>query len=201
MTWRFEKQSTESGEHYQIFFSEICLSYRDLINLWKNNEAFCLFFIDILKQSDHQAYRFETPALNDASLDLAFEFVLLASPELIKPADPIAFQKQFENLDCSKGIVSFTNLSKDSLLTVPVYQSLTESVIPSYSHLADFTRHAQSELQTMLWQQVARNLEELDLSLGPYWLSTAGAGVPWLHVRIDKKPKYYHYNAYCDETN
>jgi len=28
------------------------------------------------------------------------------------------------------------------------------------------------------------------------WLSTAGAGVPWLHVRLDDRPKYYHYGPY-----
>ena len=28
------------------------------------------------------------------------------------------------------------------------------------------------------------------------WLSTEGSGVPWLHVRMDSSPKYYHYDAY-----
>jgi hypothetical protein len=28
------------------------------------------------------------------------------------------------------------------------------------------------------------------------WLSTAGAGVPWLHVRLDDAPKYYGHAAY-----
>lgn len=27
-------------------------------------------------------------------------------------------------------------------------------------------------------------------------LSTAGAGVRWLHVRVDDRPKYYHYRPY-----
>jgi len=30
----------------------------------------------------------------------------------------------------------------------------------------------------------------------PTWLSTAGGGVAWLHVRLDTRPKYYRYNPY-----
>ena len=30
----------------------------------------------------------------------------------------------------------------------------------------------------------------------PVWLSTAGAGVPWLHVRLDDRPKYYGFGPY-----
>jgi hypothetical protein len=28
------------------------------------------------------------------------------------------------------------------------------------------------------------------------WLSTAGAGVSWLHVRLDDRPKYYQFEPY-----
>ena len=28
------------------------------------------------------------------------------------------------------------------------------------------------------------------------WLSTAGMGVYWLHVRVDSRPKYYRYQGY-----
>ena len=28
------------------------------------------------------------------------------------------------------------------------------------------------------------------------WLNTEGSGVPWLHVRIDSSPKYYHHDPY-----
>ena len=30
----------------------------------------------------------------------------------------------------------------------------------------------------------------------PVWLSTAGAGVSWLHVRLDDRPKYYGCGPY-----
>jgi uncharacterized protein DUF6940 len=28
------------------------------------------------------------------------------------------------------------------------------------------------------------------------WVSTAGMGVPWLHVRLDTRPTYYRHAAY-----
>ena len=36
------------------------------------------------------------------------------------------------------------------------------------------------------------------LSEKPLWLSTAGGGVAWLHLRIDSRPKYYSHRPYRD---
>jgi hypothetical protein len=36
------------------------------------------------------------------------------------------------------------------------------------------------------------------VSTTPVWLSTAGAGVAWLHVRLDDRPKYYSHRPYTD---
>ena len=38
------------------------------------------------------------------------------------------------------------------------------------------------------------------LGTKPVWLSTAGAGVSWLHVRLDDRPKYYGYAPYRQAT-
>lgn len=35
-----------------------------------------------------------------------------------------------------------------------------------------------------------------NLNDAPIWLNTAGAGVPWLHIRLDSRPKYYRYQPY-----
>jgi hypothetical protein len=34
------------------------------------------------------------------------------------------------------------------------------------------------------------------VNMKPVWLSTAGAGVPWLHVRLDDRPKYCCFRPY-----
>jgi hypothetical protein len=48
-----------------------------------------------------------------------------------------------------------------------------------------------------LWRVTA---EALETRLGdvPVWLSTAGLGVYWLHIRLDSRPKYYRHRPYAD---
>ena len=48
---------------------------------------------------------------------------------------------------------------------------------------------------TRLWQLVGAAMQRR-LNTKPVWLSTAGAGVSWLHVRLDDWPKYYGYTPY-----
>ena len=45
-------------------------------------------------------------------------------------------------------------------------------------------------------------MEENLISAGgsPRWLSTSGLGISYLHVRIDKRPKYYSHQEYLTET-
>ncbi|CAG8677051.1 13080_t:CDS:1, partial [Cetraspora pellucida] len=87
-------------------------------------------------------------------------------------------------------VCSFSNLGKDATLIVPMpYHDL------DYKHLSNFTKNAPKEQQIKFWQEVANKLSEI-LEIGttrPRWLSTHGLGVPYLHVRIDDKPKYYSY--------
>ena len=40
---------------------------------------------------------------------------------------------------------------------------------------------------------------EARIGIQPIWLSTAGMGVPWLHVRLDSRPKYYAFGPYRDD--
>jgi hypothetical protein len=43
-----------------------------------------------------------------------------------------------------------------------------------------------------LWRCVGAAAEARLRSHGGFWLSTHGGGVPWLHVRLDDQPKYFH---------
>jgi hypothetical protein len=29
-----------------------------------------------------------------------------------------------------------------------------------------------------------------------FWVSTSGLGVPWVHVRLDERPKYFQFGPY-----
>ena len=64
-----------------------------------------------------------------------------------------------------------------------------------YGHLAAFVRLAPERQRQALWQSVGEAMARR-VSTKPVWLSTAGAGVSWLHLRLDDKPKYYGYAPY-----
>jgi hypothetical protein len=61
--------------------------------------------------------------------------------------------------------------------------------------MAAFVRQAPEPQKPSLWQQVGKVMEQ-QLGRSPVWLNTAGAGVSWLHVRLDKTPKYYGFGPY-----
>lgn len=46
-----------------------------------------------------------------------------------------------------------------------------------------------------LWRSVGAAMINL-LYDAPTWLSTAGMGVSWLHIRLDERPKYYRHGPY-----
>lgn len=119
-----------------------------------------------------------------------FEFVLIDSPGLARDADPAAFADHFE---CAEGteILEFPNLVGDSRLIVPC--PMAEPA--AYGHLSAFVRGAPEGQRQALWRAVGEAMERR-LDGRPVWLNTAGAGVPWLHVRLDDRPKYYGFGPY-----
>jgi len=82
-------------------------------------------------------------------------------------------------------------LGGDARLVVPTPQG--DAGI--YTHLASFVRRAPAAQRDAFWQRVGECLAE-EIEEGTRWLSTAGGGVSWLHVRIDRRPKYYKYLDY-----
>ena len=39
-------------------------------------------------------------------------------------------------------------------------------------------------------------MDQIEKTESPVWVSTAGMGVSWLHVRFDSRPKYYRWGEY-----
>ncbi|KAK1864801.1 hypothetical protein I4F81_007343 [Pyropia yezoensis] len=67
-----------------------------------------------------------------------------------------------------------------------------------YAHIGAFVRGAPAPAVAALWAAVGDAVTaRLATNDGrPLWVSTAGLGVPWLHVRLDNAPKYYRVQAY-----
>jgi hypothetical protein len=126
-------------------------------------------------------------------LDREFEFALLNCEPLNRQVDRHAFAQHFENVrDAAQSVVTFQNLAGDAILVAPCPKA---EELDIYAHLASFLREAPAEQCDQLWNCVASRMQNR-ISDRPVWLSTAGMGVAWLHVRLDDRPKYYGYAPY-----
>jgi len=168
------------------------VSYLEVLHRWQQDVDFRLMFIKLLADAPFAAFRWETPAISAATVNRPFEFVLVDSPGLAARPDDRAFAEYFR-VATDIGVVEFANLGKDAILIVPCPQAPAAA----YGHLASFVRQAPEAQQHALWQLVGAATQRR-LSHKPVWLSTAGAGVSWLHVRLDDRPKYYSYAPYRD---
>ena len=146
------------------------------------------FYSGFLASLEFGAFRWETPPISLDNAGVPFEFVVLDDPRLIRKVDVSAFAAYFQP---ARDVVSFNNLGGDATLVVPCPRGPEET----YCHLASFLRGAPAEQCDELWRMVG---EAMVRRVGeqPVWLSTAGMGVPWLHVRLDSRPKYYGYRPY-----
>jgi hypothetical protein len=161
------------------------LTFREAIAAWQSDDEFGRWLSGLLEAVPFSAFRWETPAVTEATAGRAFEFVVLDSPELEREATPDPFQ---EHLDGNSGdpIVTFSNLGGDAVLVVP--RPIGARL--AYAHIGAFVRSAPEPQRLALWRAVGRAMSRR-IGARPVWLSTAGAGVPWLHVRLDDRPKYY----------
>ena len=175
----------------KLFGRDDKLTYRQILQLWRDDEIFRSFYIDFVKTVDYEAYRWETPCVSNSTIDSIFECVFVSNPSLDRPANLSAFVNQFQDLDPQTQVISFPNLGGDATLIVPTKQTDTSA----YSHLRTFTRDAPTLQQHTVWQEVGRLMLE-NMSDKNIWLNTAGGGVPWLHIRLDSRPKYYWYAPY-----
>ena len=167
------------------------LSYRTVLQLWQDHKAFRTFFITLLRDAPFAAYRWETPPVSVTLIDRDFEFVLLDSPGLARRPDPSSFARHFAQANEPDTVLSFPNLGRDAYMIVPC----PNGPDGAYVHLATFIRQAPEGQRHELWQKVGQTMEQY-LTAQPVWLSTAGGGVAWLHVRLDSRPKYYGYGPY-----
>ena len=185
-------QLSETTFHYQYFESGTVLSFREVVERWADSDQALLDTHNrSLSEIPFAAYKWETPCVDLDSFDRAFEFVVLNSPSLNRREDLSAFRNQFRSSADSGTMIQFQNLGKDAVLVVP--RPCGAGV--NHCHLASFLATCTANEKSDLWVAVGKAmLARVSAKTGkPVWLSTAGGGVPWLHVRLDDRPKYYGY--------
>ena len=187
--WEFSQTALSTSViKYELFLAGRPLSFDEFLSQLKINKNFQVWFSKLLAESSFEAFRWECPPLKVESLSNGAQFVLVHEPSFAtRPTNGSAFRKFFNDNHAN----AFSNLGGDAVMIVP--SPKTDPKI--YGHLASFIRHAPTEQKQALWGLVAEEALK-NLSEKPTWLSTAGGGVPWLHVRLDKRPKYYHHQPY-----
>jgi hypothetical protein len=191
--WSAHREQLAAGRivKIRIHHDSSPLSFAEVMRRWQTDADFRSYFIALLAEAPFSAYRWETPPIAAATVDRPFESVLLDDPGLARTPDRAAFAAHFNSAAVTESIVSFANLGKDAILVVPC----PSGPLSAYGHLAAFLRAAPERQQHALWEHVGTVMQRR-LGPAPVWLSTAGAGVAWLHVRLDDRPKYYGYGPY-----
>lgn len=188
--WRIQSEELPHAIRCQVEHQGQPATMDRILAAWSDDPAFREWFGQYLAAAPYSAFRWETPAVTRTNLDRPFEFVLIDSPRLERSVDQKTFAEHFH--DSGPPVVTITNLGGDAVLVIPAPRAEPTA----YGHLASFVRRAPRDQQQALWQAVAQAMRQR-ISDKPVWLSTAGGGVAWLHVRLDDRPKYYHHRAYA----
>ncbi len=165
----------------------VCLSYEDFLR-GLAERALRELLLEELQSAPFTAYCWETPPVTLHTVDRPFSCLLHNNPALDVPADPTDFAAHLRR---DAQVACFPNLGRDAMLVVPC----PTSAAANYSHIASFHRSAPAAQQHALWLAVANAVWE-KLNSRPLWLSTAGGGVNWLHMRLDDRPKYYRHRPW-----
>ena len=188
--WRIESSQPDAGTHRwsEIAVSGSAMSFQEVCAAWRSDESFRAFWVDSLRGVPFEAYCWECRPVNEQNRSRPFECVFVSSPSLARmEPEPCVFAGHFRQ---DRDAVTFGNLGGDAVLVAPCPAGASD-----FSHIARFTRAASAARQDAFWQAVG---DAADARVGsrPMWLSTAGHGVAWLHVRLDSSPKYYRHREY-----
>jgi hypothetical protein len=153
----------------------------------------------LLRETPFDAFFLECkPASSVTSSHVQFEFVVVDAPELFAFCDGRSNADAFAEplAACSTRVCAFPSLGNDAVL-IASKQPLPSESNADYSHCARFVRTAHPTVIRQMWKLVAEQyVQALHSQNKPVWLSTSGMGVPWLHFRLDSRPKYYTFDAY-----
>jgi len=190
-SWQATRESVPDGARYHVLKSGSPLSFGELFERLESDPDFADFYTQLLAGSGFPAFFWELPALTLSTLEQPAEFVLIHAPALSRaPVDASPFDDAFAAAG-KASVVSFANLSGDALLVAPC----PIAAPATYAHLASFVREAPASQIRQLWHCVAHAFAGA-ISETPLWISTSGLGVIWLHIRLDRFPKYYTHAPY-----
>jgi len=118
--------------------------------------------------------------------------------------DFMTFLEHFQTAAPSDEVTTFPNLGGDAILISPTPKSGQ-----NFASLATWLRETRNneDSRDKVLEAVGKELisrieqQQNTKSTNSIWVSTSGAGVSWLHFRIDNYPKYYTNQQYVAMRN
>jgi hypothetical protein len=190
MEFSYDKQDLTGQDGYHLVFyrSGQILSNEEFVTFLRD-ERFVYCLRQAMLGNDFIALRWESAAITSQVLSDAYQCVVLNDPSIERPANPGPFAQYLHA--ASRACVIHSN-GKDAKLLIPCEGAAGQQ----YCHLRAFLQQAPDTQVNDLFQLLGRVLR-CSITEQPIWLNTAGGGVAWLHIRVDSRPKYYQYLAYC----
>lgn len=186
--YRVERWGKADVDAYQIFLRNSPLDWPAFARGLSERPAVRELLTTALRESELDAYFWECSPWRGERTSV--EFVLVPAPGLAPlTACPDAFSQHFD----ADGVTAFDSLRGDARLVAPCPLGRRDVAV----HLAIFVRGGQPAQIDALWTRVGDEIAAWRRQKrGPLWLSTSGVGVPWLHVRLDSRPKYFTHAEY-----
>eukprot|EP00434_Breviolum_minutum_P000002 symbB.v1.2.000002.t1/scaffold5.1/size591573/2 len=190
--WTFHQPSDGDGKN-----KARNLTWSEALELMENSQRFREMLISKLQESPFNAFFWEcTPLTEHTAQRRSFEFVIMEGSHLdsARP-DTESFADYLADFKGQPVARAFANLGGDSSLISPAQATKNPE---DYKHIGNFFRRAPMEQRHAVWQTLGQELQRrlAQKPEAPYWVSTEGSGVAWLHMRIDPRPKYYHHREY-----
>lgn len=180
-------------QQHALWQGDTPLAWDAALTLMADSPEFRDLLTRLIADSPFTALRWETPPITHATVGRPFEFVLVEAPGLDMSPEPEVFGPHFEAEPPDVTVKAVQNLGRTAWLVVP---RATTTAHRDFVHLRAFVRGAPPGQVHALWRLVAHTARRA-LSDRRLWVSTAGGGVSWLHVRLEGVPKYYAYRPYA----
>lgn len=130
-------------------------------------------------------FLFETSRLGNMYTDM-YDEELIPYSLLDEMTCNFSAFKTHMSLSSDKNVVCFPNKTNTAIMCVPMPRKGKD-----YTTIKEFTNNASKRQQKAFWKKVADVVEDYQNDHPSTYISTHGLGVPYFHLRIESKPKYY----------
>ena len=156
------------------------MKWSDKIKQWEDGNY------QTYPQNIHKRFFFETKAC-DNLLENEYEEKFIEDDDLQKMSQNYCSYKTEIQKSKNRYVTSFDSLSKDgTLLIIPMPRKNKV-----FTTIKDFCDNASSKQQQEFWKEAAIKIKDKLTTKNKIYVSTHGLGVPYFHLRLANRPKYY----------